>query len=240
MDQMDANNNSKDNTSKSLMSLKGCKEWLEQQRLNYETELNSMRKLDQEKLEGKEESSIEELCESVSRLQEELLDVSSTHSTKQLILERLLSGYVKMKILFPSGDMDSGKTSEQKEDEFASQCDEQQRLCKDIQKYQQALEEEEGNLRDIGRQRLEVTKRCEKLMAELQDLQTRKQTNKTERETKKESNLRQQIQERQNMMEVARNICQALVFGSGVDFSQDKELKEMILSFGRPINRLDL
>lgn len=241
MAQNDGNNNSNVNTKnvdESLLSLKGCKEWLEQQKLDYEAELNSMRKVEQDELEGHREPNMEELCESILQLQEQLLEVSSNHSTKQYILQRLLSSYVKMKVLFSTTDPETGSSVPNEED-FAYQVDEQQRLCKDIQKYQQALEEEQVTLRDLERQRTEATRINEKLSTKLQELQMKKQTSKTEKESKTETSLRKQILERQNMIEVARNICQALIFGSDVDWTEDEELREMVLSFGQPIDLLD-
>ena len=111
MAQMDDNNNDEQhirNRNESLLSLIGCKEWLEQQNLDYEAELNRMRTANQKKLEGRGELNMEQLCESIFQLQEKLLEVSSTHSTKQYVLEKLLSSYVKMKKLFSTTDTKTG------------------------------------------------------------------------------------------------------------------------------------
>ena len=74
-----------------------------------------MRKANQEKLEGRGEVNMEQLCDSIFQLQEELLEVSSTHSTKQYVLEKLLSSYVKMKKLFSTTDTKTEESEPSKE-----------------------------------------------------------------------------------------------------------------------------
>ncbi|XP_046864965.1 uncharacterized protein LOC124459553 isoform X2 [Xenia sp. Carnegie-2017] len=174
---------------------------------------------------------------SVSKLQEQFLNESSMFSTKQQVLERLLQSYVVVKKHF--GTKENKPQMDDEHDELTKNFEKQHRLCKDVEKYLQALREESEVLVKVQRERDDVTSRNKELMRRLQDVHLKKELSKSQKETKTESRLRRQIKEQQEKNEVARNIYESLIYGSGVDWASDEEMRDMVLSLGQPKDFLD-
>ncbi|XP_072038241.1 centromere protein H-like [Amphiura filiformis] len=213
----------------SIPEMTRYKEWLSMVKSAYETSETEKRLRDVSVEADKED----EVKRRVDELQEELVEKTSLHSVKELALQRMQLGSTLLNILFPPLE-EEGSVSDTERQQFVDLCTRQNELSSDILAINSTCQRLQEELEGVRQKSSEAKKENQGLMEQLRHKNDEK--NKAKQSTSHEAErLHTEIDRQLSHICIGRNILQGLVVGSGVNWAEDEELKELVISLGQHV-----
>ncbi|XP_071794564.1 centromere protein H-like [Asterias amurensis] len=203
----------------------GYKEWLDTVKRDYESALEARR------ISNTSEDQ-DQLKERTLRLQQQLLQESTNHSLKELAVKRLQLSDTLLQTLFPAS---SNQASLEQRDKFNDSTSKQIELVTEVIGHQKVCQRVQEELDAVRKECLEHKKKNREVMMELLQINEQKEKQASNYDDDKQQQAEEEINRILSHITIGRNILQGLVVGSGVNWAEDKDLKEVMLGLGKPV-----
>ncbi|XP_073536298.1 centromere protein H [Phyllobates terribilis] len=170
-----------------------------------------------------ENLTTENLTEIIEKLKKEIEKVEVTHHNKSLLLRRL-----------QIYDAIRNKLSEKsRESQMIHETMEHTRgLCDHIQALQKEARTLEEQMIDVRKKRLQLRETCTTLMADLRAMKEKQRDDLARLDNPKFKKIHDYIKKEADTVTVIQNVFQRLVLGSGVNWAEDPNLKQILLKMG--------
>ena len=175
-------------------------------------------------------SEEENLQQSIAELQDELFKVVDENMRKELLLQQMHYSAIALKCAFPQSDKDLPEGERKQLELLMQQRDEKSIEFLALHAKLQEIQEEEEKLQNRNReQRL----RNQQLWTELKQLQGELEGEKTPQQKgggKDGRVTNADLERKLSMNVVIREVFQALILESGVNWAKDEKLRKLMLS----------
>ncbi|XP_073440282.1 centromere protein H [Dendrobates tinctorius] len=171
-----------------------------------------------------ENLTTENLTEIIEKLKNEIEKEEVTHHNKSLLLRRM---HIYEAIL--------NKLSEKTpESQMIYKTMEHTRgLCDQIHVLQKESRMLAEKMIDIRKQRMQLRETCTTLMADLRAMKEKQKNDLVQLDNPEFKKIRDYIKKESDTVTVLQNVFQRLVLGSGVNWAEDPNLKEILLKMGK-------
>ncbi|XP_033109526.1 uncharacterized protein LOC117110811 [Anneissia japonica] len=209
-----------------ILELKRLKEWLQSQTTELETVLQ-LRKT-------RESEITTDVSHRIVELQKELLNVTSSKSLKDLVLERMQCSDALLNILFPRETPSSEVKHRQK---YLDLVEQQNKLVTEILGHQKAIQRTQKELDTVRQEAMEVKRDNRELMSMYQRIKSENEKKRMKNSRQKEEeSIQKELDNISSKIIIAQHVLQALIIGSGVNWAKDKQLQQLLLSLGESLD----
>lgn len=179
----------------------------------------------------------EELPQLYDGLKNKLLMKAVVHNGRELFKEQVIGRREMLADILCDEDGETDQEMLEMKRELESLLDEYTAVAVQVAKEYQEVEALEKTLKDIKAENLELSKKSQALYSQIEKKkQEREEELKILTTDSSGTSVHDKLKTKLHQNFIQNNTLQALILGSGLDWTQDPKLRQMMISAGRTVN----